>query len=90
MKNLREEINRIEREPKEAVEEYVEELLSLFRQAIGGVVGEKEGQGNLVNKRIEQRNQLRAEQRARFNQIMPKERKSISKYITTLGFLHCF
>jgi hypothetical protein len=76
MKNLREELLSRDRgifEDDNVSKEQIDKLLALFRQAIGEVVGEKEGQGNLVNERIEQRNQLRAEQRARFNQIMPKE-----------------
>ena len=76
MKNLREEINRIEREPKEAVEEYVEELLALFRQAIGEIIGSDENP-ELLSKdsrmQFEYANRVRDEQRERLNQIMPKE-----------------
>jgi hypothetical protein len=76
MKNLREEINRIEREPKEAVEEYVEELLALFRQAIEEIIGSDENP-ELLSKdsrmQFEYANRVRDEQRERLNQIMPKE-----------------
>ena len=52
------------------------ELLSLFRQAIDEVIGRKEEEvddDGTFNTGADYRNQLRAEQRARSNQIMPKE-----------------
>ena len=79
MKNPREEIEHLlvaMQDGNMARRMVIDELLSLFRQAMEEVVGEDEEQPNWREAEfsiIGRKNQLRAEQRARSNKIMPKE-----------------